>query len=62
MSNDWAPFRAGPDDLERIAGEVAAVPTIQAKLLANHPTALMDIACHGRMRTVLPAGKAARLT
>ena len=37
MSNDWTPFRPGPQDLERIAGEVAAIPKIQAELLANHP-------------------------
>lgn len=37
MSNDWTPFRPAPQDLERIAGEVAAIPTIQAELLANHP-------------------------
>lgn len=37
MSNDWTPFRPGPRDLERIAGEVAAIPKIQAELLANHP-------------------------
>ena len=37
MSNDWTPFRPEPEDLERIAGEVAAIPKIQAELLANHP-------------------------
>lgn len=37
MSNDWTPFRPGPQDLERITGEVAPIPKIQAELLANHP-------------------------
>jgi hypothetical protein len=37
MPDDWTPFRPGPEDLERIAGEVAAIPKIQAELVANHP-------------------------
>lgn len=37
MANDWTPFRPTAQDLERIASEVAAIPKIQAGLLANHP-------------------------
>lgn len=37
MSNDWTPFQPTAQDLDRIAGEVAAIPRIQAALLANHP-------------------------
>jgi hypothetical protein len=37
MPDDWKPFRPGPGDLERIAGEVAAIPKIQADLVAGHP-------------------------
>jgi hypothetical protein len=34
---DWTPFRPGPEDLERIAGEVAAISDIQAEMVARHP-------------------------
>ena len=37
MADDWTPFRPGPQDLERIAGEVTAIPQIQAALKVNHP-------------------------
>lgn len=37
MANDWTSFRPATQDLERITGEVAAIPKIQAELLANHP-------------------------
>ncbi len=44
MPDDWKPFRPGPDDLARIAAEVAAIPKIQADLLAHHP----GLACPDR--------------
>jgi hypothetical protein len=34
---DWTPFRPAPGDLERIAGEVAAIPEIQAEMVARQP-------------------------
>jgi hypothetical protein len=33
----WTPFRPGPEDLGRVAGEVAAIPEIQAEMVAKHP-------------------------
>jgi hypothetical protein len=37
VPDEWTPFRPGPQDLARIEGEVAAIPNIQAELVANHP-------------------------
>lgn len=37
MADEWTPFRPGPQDLERIAGEVGGIARIQDALLANHP-------------------------
>jgi hypothetical protein len=37
IADEWTPFRPGPQDHERIAGEVAAIAKIQDELLANHP-------------------------
>lgn len=34
---DWTPFRPDAADLQRIAAEVAALPQIQDRLVANHP-------------------------
>lgn len=35
--SSWSPFRPSQNDLDRIADDVAAIPAIQDKLLANHP-------------------------
>lgn len=35
--SDWAPFRPDRADLQRIGGEVAAIPQIQDRLVASHP-------------------------
>ncbi|MGH6893122.1 MAG: hypothetical protein ACREEP_12765, partial [Dongiaceae bacterium] len=37
MTDGWTPFRPSREDLARIATEVAAIPQIQATLVANHP-------------------------
>jgi hypothetical protein len=35
--NQWCPFRLSPADLEAIGNDVADIPDIQRKILANNP-------------------------
>jgi hypothetical protein len=37
----WCPFRPGAEDLARIAGDVSAIPEIQARACASHPALAM---------------------